>query len=150
AGALPQFAVTYDGVTQIARLYVDGQLASPEKSMGAGTPDTAASGYLYLGNKTDDLRFPGSLDEFTLYKRPLSEAELTAIALAGANGKTLPDDNLPPVVSAGPDQRVAGTAFAANLLGTVSDDNKPFGAPAIVWSQDSGPGTVAFADPASP
>ncbi len=56
--------------------------------------------------------------------------------------------NLPPSVSAGPDQSLLDTNVA-NLDGTVSDDGKP-DPPAVTtstWSQVSGPGTVTFGDP---
>ena len=55
--------------------------------------------------------------------------------------------NLPPSVSAGPDQTLLDTNVA-NLDGTVTDDGKP-APPAgttTTWSQIGGPGTVAFGD----
>jgi len=56
-----------------------------------------------------------------------------------------PPSNLPPVVSAGPDQAAALPA-AANLDGTVSDDLKPSppGAVTTTWTLVSGPSTVTF------
>ncbi len=56
--------------------------------------------------------------------------------------------NLPPSVSAGPDQSLLDTNVA-NLDGTVSDDGNP-DPPALTtttWSQVSGTGTVTFGDP---
>ena len=56
--------------------------------------------------------------------------------------------NRPPVVSAGPDQRVLG--LATSLVGSVSDDGKPLGASLTsAWSVVSGPAGVAFGNAGS-
>ncbi|MDD2763158.1 MAG: chitobiase/beta-hexosaminidase C-terminal domain-containing protein [Opitutaceae bacterium] len=146
AGVWHHLAMTFEAATRIGRLYVDGRLASPETVFGSGVPDTRPSGYLYLGSGFNDFRFKGVLDEFTLYHRPLSLAEIGALYGAGAAGKSPPDDNTPPVVDAGPDVVLASTGAVATLNGTVSDDNKPFGPPAVQWSLVEGPGTATFAD----
>jgi hypothetical protein len=59
--------------------------------------------------------------------------------------------NLPPVVSAGPDQTTV-LPDAATLQGSVWDDGLPSppGTTTSAWSKVSGPGTVGFADPSSP
>ena len=56
--------------------------------------------------------------------------------------------NLAPVVNAGSDRSVV-LPSPASLAGTVSDDGLPGGAPTTLWSKVSGPGTVAFAQPAA-
>jgi hypothetical protein len=53
--------------------------------------------------------------------------------------------NLAPSVSAGVD-RVVVLSGQTYLEGRVRDDGKPKAAPAVHWSQDSGPGTVTFGD----
>jgi len=115
---------------------------------GVGNRAVRTQHGLTLGRHAWDTGNPwlGALDELTFYNRPLSFAEITAIHQAGAAGKTPPDDNLPPVVSAGPDAVLASTASTATLTGSVTDDNKPFGAPAILWTQVDGPagGTALF------
>ncbi len=56
--------------------------------------------------------------------------------------------NTPPVVSAGPDQRVLG--LSTTLVGSVSDDGKPLGsALTSAWSMLSGPAGAVFTDAAS-
>jgi RHS repeat-associated protein len=57
--------------------------------------------------------------------------------------------NLPPVVSAGPDA-VVFLPDTVSLAGTASDDGLPVGALVVSWSRVSGPGPVAFEDPAAP
>lgn len=59
--------------------------------------------------------------------------------------------NQPPAVNAGPDQAITLPA-SATLEGVVTDDGLPNPPAAVTsnWSQLSGPGTVTFADPASP
>ena len=56
--------------------------------------------------------------------------------------------NQPPVVNAGSNQTINLPA-AANLSGTVTDDGlpNPPGAVTVLWTMDSGPGTVTFASP---
>ncbi len=58
------------------------------------------------------------------------------------------EGNTGPVVSAGPDQAIAGT-LTANLDGTVTDDGLPAnpGVTSVTWSKVSGPGDVVFGNP---
>ena len=59
-------------------------------------------------------------------------------------------ENQPPIVNAGPDQTVRLPA-AATLNGTATDDGWPFGSTlTTTWTRVSGPGTVTFANAASP
>jgi len=74
----------------------------------------------------------------------LTGSDQITITVASSSG------NLPPIVSAGPDQTI-DLFEEAILNGTVSDDGLP-DPPAWVtttWSQLSGPGTVTFADAAA-
>jgi PKD repeat protein len=65
--------------------------------------------------------------------------------------RTGPVTNRAPTVNAGPDRSVA-LPNAATLSGAVTDDGlpNPPGTTTSQWSTVSGPGTVTFADPASP
>jgi len=54
--------------------------------------------------------------------------------------------NVPPIVSAGPDQAIT-LPSAASLIGFASDDDRPACSLTFLWSQVSGPGVVTFADP---
>ncbi|HWA28214.1 MAG TPA: LamG-like jellyroll fold domain-containing protein [Lacunisphaera sp.] len=135
-------AFTYDKITGVGRGYKNGALGV-ETNLGANRVFRTGPAYnLWLGSRSDNKAFKGAVDEVTLYTRPLSQAEILAIITAGTQGKTPPDDNLPPVVNAGPDVAVASGTVTLN--GTVTDDNKPFGPPSIQWSQVDGPGTVNF------
>jgi hypothetical protein len=67
----------------------------------------------------------------------------------------LPDTtpgNEPPVVDAGLDREIQLPVESVALNGTVSDDGipNPPGVPVTIWRLVSGPGTVSFADDASP
>jgi RHS repeat-associated protein len=63
---------------------------------------------------------------------------------------TVHPENQPPVVNAGPDQTVR-LPNAATLNGTATDDGYPFGSTlTTTWTKVSGPGTVTFANSASP
>lgn len=72
-----------------AQIFVNGQLMAVETFSTNFIPDTRAD--LWLG--FDPTTFPGGraflggLDEFALYERALSEAEIQAIFRAGSNGK---------------------------------------------------------------
>ncbi|MEO6994211.1 MAG: tandem-95 repeat protein, partial [Lacunisphaera sp.] len=140
-------AVTYDKVTGLARLYRNGIIVK-EQNIGVFAPQTTYP--LEFGSLVREGRFyQGALDEITFYSRPLTAAEINAVFQAGAAGKTPPDDNQSPVVSAGPDVVLANTAAIANLNGSATDDNKPFGPPTILWALVDGPGTVIFANASS-
>ena len=59
-----------------------------------------------------------------------------------------PPANLAPTVSAGSNQTTT-LPSGATLSGTVGDDGLPGGAPTVLWTRQSGPGTVTFANPQS-
>jgi len=89
-------------------------------------PDTAVE---FSESGTYVLRLSVSDSEFT------SEDEITI---------TVYTDNLPPVVHAGPDRNI--DSITAALTGQITDDGLPGGAVDVVWSQESGSGTVIFAE----
>ncbi|HEY4248180.1 MAG TPA: LamG-like jellyroll fold domain-containing protein [Lacunisphaera sp.] len=140
-------AVTYDKATGIGRLYRNGTLLI-EQTLGIFTPQTMYP--MLFGALPREARyFKGSLDEITLYSRPLTLAEIKAIYDSGNAGKSPVSDNLPPSVDAGADVQTFGTVWSAFLNGSISDDGKPVGNGAnlnIAWSKVDGPGEVAFAD----
>lgn len=88
-GLWQHVALTFDAATSLARLYTNGQLAVVQALPGGFTPRT--SGDLYFGFHpgagTNFVAYPGGLDEFGLYDRPLSDCEVAAIFKAGSNGK---------------------------------------------------------------
>ena len=57
--------------------------------------------------------------------------------------------NFAPTVSAGVD-RVVVLSGETYLSGKVKDDGRPKPSPTVLWSKDSGPGNVAFADASAP
>ncbi len=138
-------AMTYDRVTGIGRLYKNGVLAL-EQNMGIFQPQTSKT--LFFGQHRDGhTRFKGVIDEVSIYTKPLSLADIQAIYNAGLSGKSALDDNLPPVVNAGPDVTEPNATATISLNGTVIDDGKPVGhALAIAWNKLEGPGTVSFDD----
>lgn len=61
----------------------------------------------------------------------------------------LAQQNVPPIVDAGPDRSVR-VGRSAQLVGTVMDDSLPVGSSvAVAWSKVSGPGEVVFGSPNS-
>jgi len=63
-------------------------------------------------------------------------------------GFPIPSSNRAPTVNAGPDQTITLPA-SASLNGSATDDGLPNATLTTLWSQVSGPGTVAFANPNS-
>src|SRR5690606_19305533 len=110
-----------------ARIYKDSVLVR-EAAIGVYRMRTNLPLVVGARHNVADMFYQGLLDEITFYTRPLSITEITAIYQAGAAGKTPPDDNLPPVVSAGPDAVIASTADIATLAGSVVDDDRAAGA----------------------
>ncbi len=72
--------------------------------------------------------------------------------LSGSDSVTVLVDggapNVAPVVNAGLDQ-ITTVPTGASLTGLVTDDGKPGGAPSLLWSKVSGPGTVTFGQAAA-
>ena len=135
-------AITYDKVSGAARIYVNGVIKASQ-SIGSFTP--ATSGPLYFARPNSSY-FKGQIDEVSLYRRALLPQEIYAIYESGAVGKAPADNNVAPVVDAGPDRSVATIADSVTLSGQVLDDGLPAGATVVTrWSQVSGPGTATFA-----
>ncbi|MEO5961329.1 MAG: LamG-like jellyroll fold domain-containing protein, partial [Opitutaceae bacterium] len=146
-GVWQHVGVTYDRVTGLGRVYKNGQIVA-QQNLGVFTPQTTYD--LYFGALVRENRlFKGALDEVTAYTRPLTPTEMLGLYQAGTAGKSPIDANTPPSVNAGPDVSIASTAATAQLRGSVTDDGLPHPL-TIAWSQVDGPGTVAFANPASP
>ncbi len=141
AGAWYHVAVSYDksSTGNVPALFVNG---SP-MSLTLLTSPTAAppsyAGTTYIGNRPDLTRgWDGLIDDLRIYNRLLSDAEVQALAVVAA-------PNLAATVSAGTNQTVIWPA-AANLSGTATGDGNPPGPVTVVWSEVSGPGTIAFAN----
>src|SRR5579864_2330143 len=67
------------------------------------------------------------------------------------NPPVIPNNNLPPVVNAGPDQTITLPTNSVTLNGTVTDDGLPVGGTLTqFWTAVSSPGTVTFANSLSP
>ena len=80
-------ALTYDETTGTATIYRNGTNVA-RSYLGSFTPQTSYS--LYLGRRPGpdaNLTFAGLIDEPSIYNRALSSNEITAIYLAGGNGK---------------------------------------------------------------
>lgn len=99
SNAWQHVALTYDRTVGVARVYVGG-VAVGQTNLGAFQPRTATPfyvGYRPAGNFSG-FYYRGGLDEFTLYNRALSPAELQAIVTADAGGKCLPPPACAPLV----------------------------------------------------
>ncbi|MGI8602323.1 MAG: PKD domain-containing protein [Verrucomicrobiales bacterium] len=151
-GVWQHVAATYDKVSGVARLYVDG-VQKAAATWGTFTPDTingfdeanqVPTGYTihigHLNYQEPRYGWNGQLDEVSLYSRALAETELQAIVAAGTNGKFgVASPNAAPRLEAGIDQTVA-LIEGATLFGNALDDGLPAGSAAThTWSQVSGP-----------
>jgi hypothetical protein len=82
-GAWHHFVCVWDGTTSTngAKLYVDGSL---DKQATATSTDTTASNNLLMGRSTDGSGFwDGSIDEFSIWSKVLTPAEITSLYNAG-------------------------------------------------------------------
>ncbi len=82
------FALTYDQITGLAALYLNGSLIR-STNLGIFTPQTSYP--LQVGIRKSGFfapaAFPGVIDELTLYTRVLNASEVAAIYTAGSEGK---------------------------------------------------------------
>jgi RHS repeat-associated protein len=148
AGQWTHVAVSYNGVTGVARIHING-VQQTSVNLGIFTPQTGHD--LYFGSDINsngaavNPNYFGQLDEITLYRRALEGNEIHDIFAAGNYGKCPIDENGPPVVNAGPDQSIARVDETVALHGTVTDDGLPVDSGvALQWTKLSGPGNVAF------
>ncbi len=141
AGVWQHVALTYDRKSGFARLFRNGILVA-QKFLGVFVPQTSLD--LNFGASVREKSyFKGTLDEISLYRRPLLPAEVFAIYAAGEEGKS---SIAGPLVNAGPDLIVP--SLSASLDGVVSDANPPLPVQ-VRWQMLSGPGSVVFSDGAS-
>jgi RHS repeat-associated protein len=138
-------AITYERATSLGRLYVNGVLVDSDV---VGTNVLGSGGTFYLGCMPGSGQFyRGSLDEVSLYRRPLNPQEVYEVYASGSVGKCPNDDNESPVVYAGPDAFLTGELRTAVLEGEAYDDGLPQGSSLrTCWSQFTGPGVVTFGD----
>lgn len=141
-------ALTYDRMSSQARIYANGVLVA---STTVGTNLLTTASDFYLGRVPGSTgTFLGSLDEVTLYRRPLNAQEVYEVFASGSAGKCPIDHNAAPLVYAGTDLFVTGAPGTVTLHGEVEDDGLPTeGALRTHWSLFDGPGTVDFASSTS-
>ncbi|MDD5139888.1 MAG: immunoglobulin domain-containing protein [Verrucomicrobiales bacterium] len=114
-------ALTYAKSNGLATLYVDGRIVA-QTNAGIMTPNT--SGDVYLGYRRSGsyagTRFRGALDEFTLYNRALSVAEVQGIVAADEAGKCVPP---PPPCVVPPANIAAWWRVESNALDSVAGNH---------------------------
>jgi subtilisin-like proprotein convertase family protein len=88
ANRFQHVAVTYDGLSGWSDLYLNG-VSVAHASLGRFTPATAMD--LYFGYRPSGVaaprRYPGVMDEVSIYNRAVSGAEIWGIWSASTNGK---------------------------------------------------------------
>ncbi len=140
-GAWRHVALVFDGSkppSGRASLYIDGALDKTATESSAAVPDYTSSLRAGLTHAGASTWLAGRLDDIRFFQRALPPGEISVLA-----GSV----NFAPSVTAGP-APAAVRGESASLQGAVSDDGK--GGPlSSAWSQVSGPGAVAFGDPAS-
>ena len=133
ASAILNGAATDDGLPVGSALATSWSKVSGPGSVTFAQPNSAATSASFSQVGTYTLRLTASDGQ-------LSVSDDIAVKVD--------PPNLAPTVNAGPDQSITLPA-TASLNGTVSDDGQPAGSiVTTTWSQVSGPGTVAFGNPA--
>ncbi len=144
-GTWMHVVATYDGST--IRLYINGQ----EQGSKAAKFSIATNNLpLSIGAGADGYRpFSGTIDDVLIANRALSTSEISALYQGTFDPSPAPVVNQPPTVNAGAD-RSTQVGSAVTLGGSVSDDGLPSGSLSSAWSVVSGPGSVNFANAATP
>jgi len=95
AGVWQHVALTYDKASGIAAIHLNG--VALEQYVGSFTPRTSFN--LVMGARTTfgsasnpSDKFSGQMDEWSLYNRALTQAEIQSIDNAGSAGKCSPDN----------------------------------------------------------
>jgi len=115
-------ALTYDRLTGITALFVDGSPVS-QSNLGSFTPDT--HGNVYLGLRPSGVaagnRFFGAMDEISIYNRALSSTEIYSVYASGSTGKCGVAVSPPLIISQPADQAILegdSATFAVVALGS--------------------------------
>jgi len=121
-GEWTHLALTFDKAQGVAALYVNG-LPVAQTNLSSFRPLTKATLFLGAASNTGGLStlpnsFVGALDEFTVYSRALSEAEIQGIVAAGVAGKCAPLLCTPP-----PSDFVAWWRAESNALDNVDSNH---------------------------
>jgi len=128
---------TYDGTTH--RIYINGD----EQGNATTAQETGVAQQFRIGNTARFGGQPmlGKVDDVRLYDRELSPTEVDQLYQGAPT-------NQAPTVDAGADDSITLPTDTVNLDGTVSDDGLPDppGAYTVLWTKDTGPGTVTFGD----
>jgi Concanavalin A-like lectin/glucanases superfamily/Immunoglobulin domain/Lectin C-type domain/Chitobiase/beta-hexosaminidase C-terminal domain len=106
--------VTKSGSTVV--FYIDG-VAYPAAAYNPGFTFTTA---LYIGGAANDYSFFGSVDELSIYSRPLEASEVQTVFNAGSSGKCI-SATLPVIVAQPTNQTVAAGSsviFNVSVIGT--------------------------------
>jgi hypothetical protein len=139
AGEWTHLAGTYDESTGEAVLYQNGVEAIRVSGLKLPISNNAESLVLGSNNSGTNYNLAGSVDDVRIYDCALTAAQIAEVYCSG----------LSLVASAGVDQTVSPLASNSMVTGSVTG-SCPFGdsqPPTTTWSQISGPGLVAFADP---
>jgi RHS repeat-associated protein len=124
-------SVTDDGLPRGTGLFTHWSLVSGPGSVTFADPFSPATTAQFSASGEYTLHLTANDTELSAS----AEVQITVVAPA----------NQAPIAIAGPDQSHTGTRLV-HLLGSVSDDGLPLGAPVtIAWSRVSGPGAVTFA-----
>jgi hypothetical protein len=124
-------------------------LSQSEKIVVLGLTNTRVLGYcLWTGDQIKGdpaVVLAGGLTAQNDLVFALAEADVPVSGGTGSGSVA----NQPPVVDAGADQTICSMHSEVKLHATVTDDGQPPpGLVTVAWSKVSGPGTVAFANPA--
>ncbi len=114
AGTFQHVALTYDKVTGIGRLYLNGTNVA-QQNLGSFTP--RSSWDVYFGARPfapSFFLYQGLMDEIGIYSRALSGAEIQAIADAGALGKCQPQ--VPPSIVSQPQGLTVPVGTSATFI----------------------------------
>ncbi len=140
-GTWAHLVLSYDRPAGLFRLFKDGAILH-EQQVGSRAYRTGLD--VYVGGRLGKTMAKGTLDELSLYARPLAPSEVMALHASGAAGKA-PLGVTPPMVDAGPDHSVASAPGTVTLAGVASDQGGPFPLQ-VNWKLEHGPAEPQWVD----
>ncbi len=147
----PAQTITLPALAALAGSASDDGLPNPPGAMTLAWSKVSGPGTVTFANPAS-VATTASFDAAGTYVLRLTASDSLLSASADVTITVNPQgaSNLPPTVSAGPNQSIVLPA-QASLSGTATDDGLPNPPAALTlnWSKVSGPGTVTFANPAS-
>jgi hypothetical protein len=142
ANVFEHVALTYDQLSGVATLFVNGQIVA-QSNLGSFVPRTTED--FWMGHRPGDVPgdwtygayLGGLLDELSIYSRALSQGEIQAVYNAGSMGKCFV--GVPPMITSEPTNQTVTVGATASFIVGAS------GSPVLTYQWYNGSGSITGA-----